>query len=310
MAVRRISVLINPASGAFMQKPETALRFNLERAFAKHGLVATAVFAGSENLRAAAESSLSQFRQGKIDAIVAGGGDGSIRIVAGVLAGTDAPLGVIPLGTRNHFAKDLGIPLNIDAAVGTLASSQTRVVDIAEVNGETFINTSSIGIYPYMVIDRERRRSTHKLTKWMAMSLSFLRVLRHFPRRRLRLRAEGLARPYHTPCLFVGNNEYGIDLFTLGRRPQLDSGALWFYVLKPANAWELFLTVCRLCLRHPNPERDLDTFKLQEAEIDAKASRLPVALDGDVLILHPPLHYRSRPGALRVITPTAEGRIR
>ncbi|MBM3544529.1 MAG: diacylglycerol kinase family lipid kinase [Alphaproteobacteria bacterium] len=306
MAVQRIFVLINPGSGAFLQTPETALRFNLERAFAKHGLAVTAVFASSENLRVAAESALAQFRQEKIDAIVIGGGDGSIRIVAGVLAETNAPLGVIPLGTRNHFAKDLGIPLSVDAAVGTIASGHTRVVDIAEVNGETFVNTSSIGIYPYMVIDRERRRTTYKLTKWMAMTLAFLRVLHNFPRQRLRLRAEGLARPYHTPCLFVGNNEYGIDLFTLGHRPRLDSGALWFYVLKPSNAWELFLTVCRLCLRHPNPERDLDTFKLKEAEIDAKTSRLPVALDGDVQMLHPPLHYRSRPGALRVITPVAK----
>ncbi|MGV1015701.1 MAG: diacylglycerol/lipid kinase family protein, partial [Methyloceanibacter sp.] len=148
----------------------------------------------------------------------------------------------------------------------------------------------------------------HRLTKWMAMGLAFFRMLRHFPRRRLRLRAEGLARPYHTPCLFVGNNEYGIDLFALGRRPRLDSGALWFYVLKPANAWELFWMVCRLCLGR-DPARDLDTFKLREAHIDAKASRLPVALDGDVQILHPPLHYRSRPGALRVIAPVAKRRI-
>lgn len=303
MAVRRVAVLINPGSGAFHQSSEATLRVSLKRALSKHDLEATLVFAKGDDLREAAEASLAQARGNEIDAVAVGGGDGSVRLVAGVLAETDVPLGVIPLGTRNHFAKDLGIPLGLDAAVGTIASGHARVVDIAEVNGETFVNTSSIGIYPYMVIDRERRRSNHRLAKWMAMTLAFFRVLRHFPRRRLRLRAEGLARPYHTPCLFVGNNEYGIDLFNLGRRPRLDRGALWFYVLKPTNAWELFLTVCRLCLAHPDPERDLDTFVLEEAEIDAKTSRLLVALDGDVQILHPPLHYRSRPGALRVITP-------
>ncbi len=303
MAVRRVVVLINPGSGAFAKTPEARLRATLERAFAKHDVTARFVAASGRDLQEAAHSALKQFRSGEIDAVVVGGGDGSVRLVAGVLAETDAPLGIIPLGTRNHFVKDLGIPLSINAAASVIAASQTRAIDIAAVNGETFVNTSSIGIYPYMVIDRERRRSAHRLTKWMAMLLAFFRVLRHFPRRRLCLKAAGLARPYHTPCLFVGNNEYGIDLFAFGRRPRLDSGALWFYVLKPANAWELFLTIWRLYRGHPDSERDLDVFQLREAEIDAKTSRLPVALDGDVLILHPPLRYRSKPGALRVITP-------
>ena len=76
---------------------------------------------------------------------------------------------MLPLGTLNHFAKDLGLPLNTDVAAGVIAAGHLRAVDLAEVNGHTFINNSSIGIYPYMVIDRERRRANHKLAKWMAM---------------------------------------------------------------------------------------------------------------------------------------------
>ena len=120
-------------------------------------------------------------KRGETDAIVVGGGDGSIRTLASVLAGTDVPLGVLPLGTLNHFAKDLGIPLQVEEAAAIIAAGRTRVVDLAEVNGETFINNSSIGIYPYMVIDRERRRARHKLAKWMAMVPAFFRMLRHFP---------------------------------------------------------------------------------------------------------------------------------
>ena len=105
------------------------------------------------------------------------------------------------------------------------------MVDLAEVNGETFINNSSIGIYPYMVIDRERRRAQHKLAKWMAMVPAFFRMLRHFPRRKLRISAKGFARPYRTPCLFVGNNEYGMELFTFGKRRRVStrarSGSMW-----------------------------------------------------------------------------------
>jgi diacylglycerol kinase family enzyme len=152
-----------------------------------------------------------------------------------------------------------------------------------------------------MVIDRERRMARHRLAKWMAMIPAFVRMLRHFPRRRLRISAEGFARPYRTPCLFVGNNEYAVELFTVRRRRRLDSGKLWFYVVKPRKPLEFFWMVCRMCFGRLSQARDLDTFELTEAEVGATSSRLPVALDGDVQIMHSPLHYRARPQALAVI---------
>jgi diacylglycerol kinase family enzyme len=275
----------------------------LRAGFAQHGISAELRFVDGEGLRVAIERALVRARRGDVDAVVIGGGDGTVRAAASVLAETGVPLGIIPLGTLNHFAKDLGLPLTVEEAAATVAAGRTRMVDLAEVNGETFINNSSIGIYPYMVIDRERRRAQHKLAKWMAMVPAFFRMLRHFPRRRLRISAEGFARPYRTPCLFVGNNEYGMELFTFGRRQRLDTGKLWFYVVKPRSPWEFFLMICRLCFGHLDQDRDLDTFQLAAAEIGAKTSRLPVALDGEVRIMHTPLHYRSRPGALNVIVP-------
>jgi diacylglycerol kinase family enzyme len=295
--------LMNAGAGAFSQALAEEVRTGLAVGLAQYGVTAEIKFVDGEGLHDAAERALRQAQRGEIDAIVVGGGDGSIRTVASVLAGTGVPLGVLPLGTLNHFAKDLGIPLQIEEAAATIAAGRTRVVDLAEVNGETFINNSSIGIYPYMVIDRERRRAAHKLAKWMAMVPAFFRMMRHFPRRRLRISAKGFARPYRTPCLFVGNNEYGMELFTFGRRQRLDTGKLWLYVVKPRSPREFFLMVCRLCFGHLDQARDLDTFQLVEAEISAKTSRLPVALDGEVRIMHTPLHYRSRPRALRVIVP-------
>lgn len=302
-AVKRVVVLMNGGAGAFSQSLAADVEDALADAFAGLGVASDIRFVDGDGLHRAAERALAAVRRGKADAIVVGGGDGSVRAVASVLAETSVPLGVIPLGTLNHFAKDLGIPVAVEDAAAIIAAGCTRAVDIAEVNGETFINNSSIGIYPYMVIDRERRRAQHKLAKWMAMVPAFFRMLRHFPRRRLRISAEGFARPYRTPCLFVGNNEYGMELFTFRRRQRLDAGRLWFYVVKPRSPWEFFLMVCRLCFGHLDQARDLDTFELPEAEIGAKTSRLPVALDGEVRIMHTPLRYRSRPGALRMIVP-------
>lgn len=301
--IKRVAALMNRDAGTFSHELAGDVEGRLKASFARSDITIEIRFVEGESMREAVKRALDRARRGEIDAIVIGGGDGSMRCAASVLAGTSVPLGVLPLGTLNHFAKDLGIPLDIEDAAAVIAAGRTRPVDLAEVNGETFINNSSVGIYPYMVIDRERRRARHKLAKWMAMVPAFFRMMRHFPRRSLRISAEGFARPYRTPCILVGNNEYAMELFTTRRRHRLDVGKLWFYVVKPRDPLEFFFMVCRLCFGHMDQTRDLDTFELSEAEIGAKASRLPVALDGEVRIMHTPLHYRSRPRALRVIVP-------
>ncbi len=303
--VRRAVVLANAGAGtrAFNRAHAADLKLRLGAAFARAGVTAEIRVLDGKRLRKAASRALAQARRGDIDAVIAGGGDGSIRAVASVLAGTSVPLGIIPLGTRNHFAKDLGLQLDVEGAAETIASGQARMVDLGEVNGEIFINNSSIGIYPYLIIERDRRRARDGLAKWMAMVPAFLRMLRHFPRRRLRISAEDFARPYRTPCLFVGNNEYGMELFTFGRRHRLDAGRLWFYVVKPRTPLAFFWMVWRMSFGRINEARDLDRFELAEAEVSARAIQLSVALDGEVSFMHTPLHYRSRAQALRVIVP-------
>jgi diacylglycerol kinase family enzyme len=308
-AVKRVVALMNAGAGAFSQSLAADVKKTVRTSFAQYSVAVEIRFIDGKGLREAIERALVRARRGDIDAVVIGGGDGSMRTAASVLGGTSVPLGVLPLGTLNHFAKDLAIPLQIEEAVAVIAAGRTRKVDLAEVNGETFINNSSIGIYPYMVIDRERRRAHHRITKWMAAVPAFFRMMRHFPRRRLRIGAAGFDRPYRTPCLFVGNNEYSMELFSIGRRHRLDSGKLWFYVVKPREPLAFFWMVCRMCFGRLDQTRDLDTFQLAEAEISATSSRLPVALDGEVEIMHSPLRYRSGPESLTVIVPaSASGR--
>jgi diacylglycerol kinase family enzyme len=221
-----------------------------------------------------------------------------------VLAGTGAKLGILPLGTLNHFAKDLGIPMALQDAVDVVAAAHEVNVDVGEVNGIVFINNSSIGVYPYMVLDRERLRRTG-LKKWTAMALAGLHMLRVFPVRRLRVRAEGLVEPYRTPCLFAGNNKYTLNLRALGRRERLDGGKLWFYIVKHQTRLSLLWFTLRSLLGLANSNHDLRVFGAKQADIGARAGkeRLAVALDGEVVFLRPPLHYRIRTGDLCVYAP-------
>jgi hypothetical protein len=94
------------------------------------------------------------------DVIVMGGGDGSIRAAASVLAGGNVPLGILPLGTFNHFARDLHLPFDLEAALAVIARGHVRLVDVGEVNGQVFLNNSSLGIYPHLVAERDRKGAT------------------------------------------------------------------------------------------------------------------------------------------------------
>jgi diacylglycerol kinase family enzyme len=297
---------LNAAAGAASHKRADGLRAEIASALDALDVVAELKFCGGSELKLLAEAALTSAKAGEIDAIVVGGGDGSIRTVAGVLAGSDIPLGILPLGTRNHFARDLGIPLHLGEAAEVIAKGVPRDVDLAEVNGETFINNSSIGIYPYLVLDRERRRAHHKIAKWIAMVPALFRMARQFPRRRLALSAEGWTRPYRTPCLLIGNNEYGMEFPTLSRRHHLDQGKLSVYVVKQRRPLGFFWMIWRMAFGKVSQARDIESFRLSDLEVRSKTSRLPVALDGEVEFMHPPLHYRTRPGTLRVIVPNPQ----
>ena len=298
----KLVAIVNAGAGSVTGSDSAALRSALSSAFAKHGIEADLLLVKGEEIRATAERALADARGRRIDAVAAGGGDGTIRTVAEVLAGSGVPLAVLPLGTLNHFAKDLGVP-DVDSAVAIIAAGATRSVDLGEVNGEIFINNSSLGIYPYLVADRERQTAETGRAKWIAAALAFFRVLRRFPIRRLAVDVGGGAAPIRTPCLFIGNNEYQLTPRALGQRETMDRGELWLCIAVQRDPLRLLWLAFRLIVGFADPSKDLATAHVTQAEIRSRASRLPVALDGEVVVMGPPLRYRSRPGDLVVFAP-------
>lgn len=235
--------------------------------------------------------------------IVAGGGDGTVNAVASVLADTGRSFGVLPLGTLNHFAKDLGLPLSLEEAAEVLIDGTPVPVDVGEVNGRVFLNNSSLGLYPAIVHKRERLQERLKYGKWPAFVRAALSALSRYPFVEARIRVEGRELVRHSPFIFIGNNQYRIEGFDIGGRSRLDSGWLWLYAIHETGRLGL-LRFAFHALRHRlREQRDFDCLCATQIRIQSRRRWLRVATDGEVCLMEMPLHYRIRPGALRVLVP-------
>lgn len=235
--------------------------------------------------------------------LVVGGGDGTISAAASALVGTKTLLGVLPLGTLNHFARDLGIPTDLTEAAKLIAGGNERRVDVAEMNDRIFINNSAVGLYPLMVIDRDLQRKRLGRSKKLAMIVASVRTLARFGHQRLTLTVNDEKERVDTPLLFVGNNDYRIDLGAPGRRESLQDGQLCVMVMRKKTRSGFVAASVRALF---NRERDDDMERIDGVErlrVSSRRSVIPVSLDGEVVGAASPLEYRIRKGALRVIAP-------
>jgi diacylglycerol kinase family enzyme len=294
-----ISLIVNRHAGRFGTSPSVDELVALLR---RHGLRPEPILIKKgQNPGEAARAALG----GGAQTLVAAGGDGTISSVAAALIDSEATLGVLPIGTLNHFAKDLRIPLDMEGAAGVLANGRVAKIDAGEVNGRVFINNSGIGVYPRMVKWREeyRRMGATQLTAlfWAAVT-----AVRRMPFLRLRLTAAGTDVTLVTPLIFVGNNEYEVEGFTSGRRRRVDGGQLFLCAVHATAPTRLIRLSLMALLGRIRQDVDFHSVCVTEAWIETRRQWVRVSLDGEVVRLETPLHYRTRPGALRVLVPREE----
>jgi diacylglycerol kinase family enzyme len=293
----KVAIVVNPRSGSLDPKSCQERANEILAAFRQRGIAAELHVCEGPRLTQTARMLASR---GDLDAVVAAGGDGTVSAVAAgvVNSGGHGVLGVIPLGTLNHFAKDLGVK-DVETAVDSIARGETRRIDVGEVNGRVFINNSSIGLYPELVRERERERGG----KWRAMFRAAWRILVRFPMLHVAIAFAGRVLSARTPIVFVGNNEYEVAIHTVGMRKRLDAGALSVYTVRVQSRLRMLWVTFRELIQRGDPP-DIEVHAVERADIIANKRTLSVALDGEVVRLHPPLMYRSLPGALRVFAPT------
>ena len=295
-----IAVILNPASGS--GTGESAVQ-KITELFAARGAEATVTLAhGGKALREAADAAV----QAGCRTLVAGGGDGTVNALAGAVVGRDVRLGVLPLGTLNHFAKDLGIPLDLGAAVDVVLDGRAQPVDLGEVNGRIFLNNSSIGVYP-SIVELRNRYGGSGMAKWAAALWATLAVLRRRPFLGVRIETPDRAVVRRTPFVFVGNNEYRMVGLRAASRESLTGGRLAVYVMDAGGRRGLLRLAWQVFWRGAEQARELDLMLVEEAAVETRRRTLQVALDGEVIVLASPLRYRSLPQAVRVTVPRTPG---
>lgn len=234
--------------------------------------------------------------------ILVAGGDGTIATAASVLLDHHAELAVLPGGTLNHFARDLGISVNASEALD-LGSQTCRGVDVGMVNGKVFLNTSSVGAYVRFV--RQRERLEKRFGYRIASFLAALRIMFQFRRVGVELEVDGTKRIYRTPLVFIGVGERELQLPTLGNRVQDGKRGLHVMIVRGNSAARLLalsLSAVARGVKHVSHTPELDSFIVEHCRIDLRHPTR-VSADGELELLQPPLEFSIRRDALQVVCP-------
>jgi diacylglycerol kinase family enzyme len=245
-----------------------------------------------------------QAAHGDADIIVAGGGDGTICGVATEVSKANKVLGVLPLGTLNHFSKDLGVPQDIGEAVAAIADGREIAVDLGSINGEIFVNNSSIGLYPHIVKQREMQQHRLGRNKWHAAFWAAAKSIWVTPFVKVRAVIDG--KEYEsrkTPFVFIGNNAYEMDLYDIGARKKMDEGKLCVYALTNGTRLGVIALAAKTLTGQVKHWKDFKMINVESITLNTKRKKIAVARDGEVGYVHTPLEYKIQPKALRVLVP-------
>lgn len=278
-----IVLVHNPKSGSALSE------HTLRSKFDEHGIGVKSVICIGDNLAI----ELKPFLRSSTT-ICAVGGDGTISAVAAILAGTKAALAPLPGGTLNHFTKDLGVPQDIDEAIASLPSSKVHTVDVGRVNDRVFINNSSIGLYPASV--QIRRRLEKYLGKWPAAIVAGVRSFARFRLYTVMVNEK----KFRTPFIFVGNNNYSLDLLGGATRSRLNEGILSVMLAKAQSRVALLKIAMFTFIGRAHTLDEFDGMQVRTITIETKKRRISVSRDGEVEHLHAPIRYKLEAGKLRV----------
>jgi diacylglycerol kinase family enzyme len=293
----RFYVILNDRAGTALAQGLTPDR--VRESFTQCGH--TAIVDGSgDDLNARVDRALAS----DAGVVVSAGGDGTATLVAHRLIGTGKSLAVLPLGTANLLARDLGVPLDVDAAIDALKAAEVRQIDVGEVNGRVFLHQVVVGTFPAMAAVREKIRARADLAGLAGFARHLVRGLARSRRIAVAIAPRGGAqRIVRVYAIAVANNAYDEGWAQVFRRSRLDAGCLTLYSLSALSIGDALRLVAKMLAGRWRDDPAVDIESVHAVTLDARRRALRVMIDGELELLTPPLRFRIRPGALAVLAP-------
>lgn len=237
-----------------------------------------------------------------ITTFIAAGGDGTVNHVLQAVVHTEARLAVLPLGTYNHFARDLGIPLTWRDALAVALTGESRQIDTGRVNDRFFINNVSLGLYPELVARREERGRDYP--RWKARLYAFYTTLRKYPHVHLAVEAEHHHESIRTHLFMVSNNPYELERFGVeAPRSSLTQGRLSVYWLPHMSRWRLMRMAARYAAGRVRTIPGFRSFRTLRLRVQSSRPEVKVGIDGELFALATPLIVTTVPQSLLVRVP-------
>ena len=243
------------------------------------------------------------------DMLVVAGGDGTLACAAQRIAGTGIVLGILPFGTANVLARDLGIPIgDVAAAVATLRDGRVREIDAAEVNGQLYLCGSMLGLPARLARYREMGRGKGSMTRlWLRFARAAFRAFARYGAPRVVLTVDGRPLELRAGAIMITPNLLDDRTGRRLGRDRLDDGRLGLYALKQVDLSAILRLLTRLVLRSSRRDPDLHGESAREVVVTRMGRRaartIRVMNDGEVNLMAPPLTYRIVPRAIRVMSP-------
>lgn len=312
LSAMHVLVILNDKAGTIVSATEKNQADLIRERFATHGIDAEVRDVPGDQLTQATKEARESKRY---DLIVAGGGDGTLNTIAGALIGggesSRVSFGVLPLGTFNHLAKELGMPLDMAAAVDALATGRNIPFNVGEVNGQAFLLFAAIGLYSDMVKHRDAQRKVLHRWKMVAGAIALVRMLFRWPLMRVTFSAAKpqAAQPVRsrlTSVVYVSLSEYQMHALGLMDVPADPRGALNVLVLRHVHRRGLIWQAIKGLLGRLTTGRDLELSRVDAIELSPSGrANVRVGYDGEVQSMTCPLKFRLMRDALVVRVPSS-----
>lgn len=301
----RFSAIINPDASTIRTADRDWLRETISARFTENGHSISVAFVEGRRM----DEALAAARDAPdTEAILAGGGDGTISAAAGMLQGTGKALAVLPGGNMNLYARSLGIPLDLGAAVAALAAGRPAAADIAFANDRAFIHEFSLGLHPEMIEARDRQRYGSRLGKLVGGLRSLSRTILRPPRVRVWLDdGSGRDRAIATAALAISNNRFGEGHLPYADR--IDGGELGVYIAHTIRPAELAAIAARISTGSWAGMPQMEIFTATSVRLTRRRA-MKAAVDGELVKMRGPVDIRIVPGALTVIAPREDDAVR